>query len=374
MRILFYVDDGGATGGPAMHSVRIWRALRERWPSLVGPLVVPNEDDRRRFGAQLGEENVRTLAGGGALLDAAADPVVPRPDFFAELCATARREGADHIHVLWGFLHPAQVEVVPPCDRLPSPSRCATRRRAAKTRRGRHVLRRRSMGALPARRPADVRRVPGDQRQDARDALAKGVPPISWRPSTSGWTPSSRRYGATQHDDYVAYVGAFAEYKGLGHVLDFSLLYPEQRVVVCGTLDRLPVDWARYPSVAHRGPPHLEAMRLVARARALLYLSYSEGFGLPMIEAQLLGVPLVVNPRNRMVRELLAPGSYVSAGNVASPTSIKVAVDVAARDREALVAAGLKSSARYDEGRQLDRLRRAILRHHARIREGGWSP
>src|SRR5690606_593294 len=124
---------------------------------------------------------------------------------------------------------------------------------------------------------------------------------------------------------------------------DFSRVYPKYAVRMSGYLaSDFPVEWSEYPSVEYLGyVPYRDVVRLIARARALLFLSYSEGFGLPMIEAQTLGVPLIVNPRNAMVKELLAPGSYVSAGNVASPTSIKAAIDVATRDREALVAAGL---------------------------------
>ena len=119
MRVLFYVDTGGSTGGPGMHSVRIWRALSEQAPELVGPLVIPESaTDRAIFAGQIGDENVREVAG-GALVDAAADPVVVRRELFAELCALARREGCDHIHLLWGFLHPSQIDAVPPPERLP---------------------------------------------------------------------------------------------------------------------------------------------------------------------------------------------------------------------------------------------------------------
>ena len=125
-------------------------------------------------------------------------------------------------------------------------------------------------------------------------------------------------------------------------------------------------------AIARRAPAYADVVRLMARSRALLYLSYSEGFGLPMLEAQSLGVPLIVNPRNVMVRELLARGSYVSAGNVASPTSIKAAIDVATRDRAELRELGFANAARYDEKVQLDKLVAGIERAAARLRAGGW--
>src|SRR5262249_41223909 len=149
--------------------------------------------------------------------------------------------------------------------------------------------------------------------------------------------------------DHVFYAGGIAGYKGVTHVLDFALLYPEYRVEMCGyTYDDYPVDFARYPSVNYRGyVTYRAAMELMSAARAVFFLSYSEGFGLPMIEAQELGAPLIVNPKNPMVRELLAPGSYVSAQNVNSPTALKVAVDRAARGRAGLRAAGFANAARF---------------------------
>ena len=69
MRVLFYVDTGGSTGGPGMHSVRIWRAFHERWPEATGPLVIPRSDeDRRIFGAQIGDANVRETSGSQTLV------------------------------------------------------------------------------------------------------------------------------------------------------------------------------------------------------------------------------------------------------------------------------------------------------------------
>jgi hypothetical protein len=82
MRVLFYVDTGGATGGPGMHSVRIWKALAARRPDLVGPLVIgKDEGERRNFASQIGDENVRELEPGAALIDAGADPVEVRASF-----------------------------------------------------------------------------------------------------------------------------------------------------------------------------------------------------------------------------------------------------------------------------------------------------
>lgn len=376
MRVLFYVDSGGATGGPGMHTVRIWRALSEHSPGLVGPLVIPrNAEERRLFATQIGAENVREVDG-GALIDASADPVVVRRELFLELCALARREGCDHVHVLWGFLHPAQIEAVPPQDRLPvTVTLCDATARGEDddidamyfgSDRWERYLREALTAPLGYLAISNKTRI---------DALAKGVPEALVETVHLWVDPALASMRSERHDDYVAYVGAIAEYKGVGHILDFSLLYPRYPVKMSGyPASDFPVDWSGYPSVEYLGYlPYVDVVRLIARARALLFLSYSEGFGLPMIEAQTVGVPLIVNPRNAMVRELLAPGSYVSAGNVASATAIKTAIDVATRDRTALVSAGLLNAARFDEARQVDRILSALHHHHARLRREGWS-
>lgn len=378
MRVLFYVDTGGSTGGPGMHSVRIWKALAARHPDLVGPLVVAkNEADRRIFAAQIGDPNVRELEGGAALVDASADPVEVRPSFFAELCALARRERCDHIHVLWGFLHPAQVDAVPREDRVPvTVTLCDATAKGESddvdamffgSDRWERYLRE----AL--RVPAGYLAISEKTRRDAR---TKDVGEHLVETVHLWVDPALAKARVAKREDYVVYVGAFAEYKGVGHILDFALAYPEYPIKMAGYESAdFPIEWSRYSSVEHLGylPSYADVVSLISRARALLFLSYSEGFGLPMLEAQTLGVPLVVNPRNPLVAELLPRGSYVSAGNVGSPTSLKAAIDVATRDADDLIERGLASAARFSEDVQVKKTFAAIERHHARLRSEGWS-
>lgn len=375
-RVLFYVDTGGATGGPGMHSVRIHRAFAERSPDLVGPLVVPADDEEYRiFAEQLGTSNVRVL-GTSALADPAADPVVAQPDFFARLCDVARREGCDHIHVLWGFLEPSQVDAVSTSNRLPiSVTLCDATGRGEEddvdamffgSDRWERYLDR----ALKT--PAGYLAISDKTR---RDAIAKGVPQELVETIHLWVDPALASRRCRAPGDYVTFVGGLAEYKGIGHVLDFALAYPDVKIKVAGYPSAsFPIEWSRYSSIEYLGYlPYSEVVALIAGARALLYLSYSEGFGLPMIEAQTLGVPLIVNSRNVMVRELLAPGSYVSAGNVASPAAIHAAIQVATRDRTELVHRGLENAARFEEAEQVAKLERAMQRAHARLRLEGWG-
>lgn len=384
MRILFYVDTGGSTGGPGMHSVLLWRAFARRYPERTGPLAFPgNEEDRRIFAAQIGEENIRAL-GAAALVDPGADPVVVEDDFYRRLCALAREERCDHIHILWGFLHQRQVERVPVRDRVP-----VTITLCDATGRGEEA----DVDAMFfgserwERYLREALRVPAGylaiSDRTRNDALVKGVPADEVE-TVHLWVdpklvamrvPAPAASSTWEDGDYVAYVGGLAEYKGVGHVLDYALLHPDRRVKMTGyTFDDFPIVWSRYPSVEYLGyRSYPEVIELMRGARALLYLSYSEGFGLPMIEAQTLGVPVIVNPRNVMVKELLAPGSYVSAGNVASPTSIEAAILVAVRDRDSIVERGFENAKRFDEERQLARLASGMERTHQRLRRNGWA-
>ena len=284
-----------------------------------------------------GPTTCRTL-GTAAVVDPAADPVVVSDDFFERLCVAGAGAKVATTSICFGAFCTRAKLHASPHKRLPvTITLCdATDKREAadlyamffqSDRWERHL---REVLTVPVGYQAISERT-------RLDALSMGVPQEAiqtvhlWVDPKLGELRERARGGG--HEDYVAFVGGLAEYKGTGHLLDFALAYPDYPIRITGyTASDFPIEWARYPSIQYLGYlPYRDAMRLVARARALLYLSYSEGFGLPMIEAQALGVPLIVNPRNVMVRELLAKGSYVSAGDVGSPTSIKVAIDVATR-------------------------------------------
>jgi glycosyltransferase involved in cell wall biosynthesis len=362
VKVLFYVDSGGATGGPGMHSVLIYRAFRRYFPNETGPLVFAADPEaegifRRALGDDVVALQTRTLE------DPGGDPVVAREGFYRELCAVARTHGCDHVHILWGFVTPEQVALgdlpltITLCD--------ATGRGEDEDidtmyfgserweRYLRHALSVRC-GYLAI------------SEKTRRDALKKGVPEANIETHHLWVSPTLAEHRSDEVSDYVLYVGALADYKGVSHILDFARMYPEQPIEMCGyPSSDFPIDFTRYPSVRFHGYlPYDEVLAKMARARALLYLSYSEGFGLPMIEAQTLGTPLIVNPRNRMVDELLPRGSYVSVGNVASPSALRVAIDVAQRDRASLREAGLRNAAAFAESEKLSRLHEAIAGFH----------
>jgi glycosyltransferase involved in cell wall biosynthesis len=367
VKVLFYVDTGGSTGGPGMHSVLIYRAFRRLHPEATGPFAfAADAKDEEIFARALGRDALAPLAS-RTLDDPSADPVAPRADFYAQLCALARAHGCDHIHVLWGFLHPAQISAVPENKRITlSVTLCdATGRGEDEDIDAMYFGSERWERYL--REALSVRcGYLAISEKTRRDALRKEVPE-SVIETVHLWVSSElSRHRSAEVEDHVLYVGAIADYKGVSHILDLALLYPEQRIVMCGyPASDFPVDFARYPSIEFVGyVPYAEVIERMARARALLYLSYSEGFGLPMIEAQTVGTPLIVNPRNAMVAELLPRGSYVSATNVASPSAIKVAIDVARRDRAELREAGFANAARFAEEPQVERMFAAMRRAH----------
>jgi glycosyltransferase involved in cell wall biosynthesis len=375
VKVLFYVDTGGSTGGPGMHTVLVYRAFQARYAESTGPFAhAASDEDYSIFTRQLGRDAVVPLAS-RSLDDGAASTVVPRAGFYRALCDLAHAHGCDHIHVLWGFVHPAQIAEVPPAERVPvTITLCDATGRGEDddidamyfgSDRWERYLRE----ALQTR--AGYLSISEKTR---RDAIAKGVP-ASQVETHYLWVDrkiAERR--VNDPEDYVAFVGGLADYKGVSHVLDLALLYPEYRIKVAGyPFEDFPIDFGRYPSIEYLGylPSYEDVITLIARARALLYLSYSEGFGLPMIEAQLVGTPLIVNPKNRMVQELLPRGSYVAAGNVASPSNLKVAIDVATRDRSLLVARGLENAARFEEGASVTAMMRAMAEAHERQRTQG---
>lgn len=374
MKILFFSDPGGSSGGPGHLGSAYFNGLLKYYPECVGGFAFTADGEEHRLYSQLLDPSYLVPVQTETLADDPGDGVSrPRPSFYRELCEVARRHGCDHIHLLWGFVHPVQLAEVPLELRLPvtmtlcdaaatddDPDTAATYFDYPDWERYLGEVLQARVGYLTI---SNLTR---------RDALRKGVPAELVRTVHLWLQPWLRDLRTDDPGDYLFYAGGIAGYKGVTHLLDFALLYPEYRIEMCGyTYDYFPVDFGRYPSVNYRGyVPYREAMGLMAAARAVFFLSYSEGFGWPMIEAQELGAPLIVNPKNAMVRELLAPGSYVSAENVNSPTALKVAVDWAARCRDDLRTAGFANAARYQEERQVRAAFEAIAHFHRELVPG----
>ncbi|MDD5760903.1 MAG: glycosyltransferase family 1 protein [bacterium] len=131
--------------------------------------------------------------------------------------------------------------------------------------------------------------------------------------------------------DYILYVGLRIAHKNVEGVLRAFLLlvdeFPELRLVVAGGRYTTPdmVDrWKSDPRLMGKlmeisSPSDAEILRLLAGAKAFVFPSFAEGFGLPPLEAMAAGVPVVCSDIP-VFREVY--GDAVSCVDPARPESI----------------------------------------------------
>ncbi|WP_072313511.1 glycosyltransferase family 4 protein [Agrococcus sp. Marseille-P2731] len=97
----------------------------------------------------------------------------------------------------------------------------------------------------------------------------------------------------------LVYMGSFMPYKDVETLVRAARLLPEHELHLCSrvdaaTRDRLTQLAAGASLVFHDGVSDEEYAELLRSATALVHASREEGFGIPLLEAMALGVPVVV--------------------------------------------------------------------------------
>ncbi len=169
---------------------------------------------------------------------------------------------------------------------------------------------------------------------------------------------------------WVLCVGTFARHKNLAPALD-ALGAAGIRAVVVGARGNSRVfadaGTARWPQATFAGRlTDDELAWLYGRATALVFPSSYEGFGIPVVEAQRLGCP-VVALRTGPVPEVAGDGAVLCEPG--RPDELVDAVRALASDprrRAALVEAGHRNAERYTWDASADLLEKALA-------EAGWT-
>lgn len=111
--------------------------------------------------------------------------------------------------------------------------------------------------------------------------------------------PATPRDPAEGHDKSLVYMGSFMPYKNVETIIRAAPLLPEFTIHLLSGIrpEREAELRALAPDASnvifHRGVSDAEYDALLRRATALVTLSKSEGFGLPLIEAMQVGTPVI---------------------------------------------------------------------------------
>jgi glycosyltransferase involved in cell wall biosynthesis len=143
------------------------------------------------------------------------------------------------------------------------------------------------------------------------------------RPGLPAWTLGGR-LTPRPHDGYVLFVGTLEPRKNLGALLEAYALFQTRRpdappLKVAGRATPAAREWlgrASTPSLARRVEflgyvPDAERRPLLEGASVLVMPSWHEGFGLPVLEAMALGVPVIASNRGALPELIGSDGLLV---------------------------------------------------------------
>ena len=151
--------------------------------------------------------------------------------------------------------------------------------------------------------------------------------------------------------DYLIYVGSRAKYKNFDFAVQAAAKL-NKRIIICG--DELN-DFEKKQLINDLGlgkfeikirPTNEELNQMYNSAYALIYPSSYEGFGLPVIEAQKAGCPIIALEKSSIPEIIGKDYPLLKGLNLSELSKISLIIDNE-RSREELKEMGIKNSARF---------------------------
>lgn len=139
----------------------------------------------------------------------------------------------------------------------------------------------------------------------------------------------------------LIYMGSFMPYKGVDTLVEMAALLPDHELHLLsrtprGEEQRLRALAPRARVVFHDGVSDEEYATLLRSATALVHASHDEGFGIPLLEAMQLGIPVVVSDIPIFREVAGAAGVFAAPGDAQSFARAVVALEGEWMHRSAL--------------------------------------